>query len=123
MQDTYNQLTNNRKRLLDLISKLKKVGDKLAKAEYEYKIKLTLTCFKLKQQGYCGEINGEHVEVEPTAWTVTTTLARGIPEVADARLERDTLEGEKEAIMQDIYRVKLELGILEKEMEAIRKGD
>ena len=123
MQDSYNQLKENRELLKKLIKSLQTHNRKLAQAEFEYRKTLTSTCFMLKSEGYEGEIDGEHREVGETAWTVTTTLARGIPEVAEKRLERDTVEGEKEAIKQKIYQTKIEIDLLTKEMEAIRRGE
>ncbi len=123
MQQTYNDLQENRKMLSKLISSLQKANRKLAKAEEEYRRAMTKWCFILKEEGYEGEIDGEHVEVGPVAWTVTTTLARGIPEVSELRLERDTLQGEKDAIQEKVYQVKIEIRLLENEMKAIRKGE
>lgn len=122
MQDTYNQLEDERDMLRNLIKSLQVYNRKLAKAEYEYRKALTKTCFLLKTEGYEGEIDGEYKEVGKVAWTVTTTLARGIPEVAEKRQERDTLEGEIEAIKQKIYQTKTEIRLLENEMESIQRG-
>jgi len=123
MQDLHNTLTEERDLLKKLIKSLQTYNRKLAEAEFEYRKALTSTCFLLKTEGYSGEIDGEYREVGETAWTVTTTLARGIPEVAEKRLERDTVEGEKEAIQQKIFQVKIEINLLETEMEAIRRGE
>ena len=54
---------------------------------------------------------------------MTPQIARGLDEVAELRYERDVLEGEKEAIMQKIYQTKIEIDILQNEMESIQKGE
>jgi len=123
MQDTYNQLTDEREMLRNLIKSLQVYNRKLAKAEFEYRKTLTRVCFQLKEKGYKGEIDGEYTEVGKTAWTVTTTLARGIPEVADKRFERDTVQGEIDAIREKIYQTKIEIRLLEGEMESIQRGE
>jgi len=123
MQELYNQLTEERELLKRLIKSLQTYNRKLAQAEAEYRQKLTETIFKLKVLGYQGKIDGEMHDTEPVAWTVAPKLARGIPEVAELRLERDTLEGEVDAIRQKIYQTKIEIDLLQKEMEAIRRGE
>lgn len=123
MQDTYNQLQEERDMLRKLIKSLQKYNRKLAEAEQEYREMFTKTCLKLKVDGYEGEINGEWTQTEPVAWTVTKQLARGIPEVAELRRERDTVKGEVEAIQQKIYQTKIEIRLLEGEMESIQKGE
>ena len=123
MQQTYNQLQDNRQLLSKLISSLQKVNRKLAAAEEDYRRSMTKWIFLLKQKGYTGKLDGEKIEVGPCAWTVSNDLARGIPEVAELRMERDTLEGEKDAILQKIYQVKIELRLLEEEMASIQKGE
>lgn len=49
------------------------------------------------------EIVRQHAE-EGSAWTVCQDLARGNPEVAKLRMERDIAEGVKEATQQQAWR-------------------
>lgn len=123
MQDSYNQLQEERDMLRKLISSLQKANRKLAEAEQAYREAFTKTCLKLKVNGYEGGIEGEYTETGPVAWTVTPKLARGIPEVAELRRERDTLEGEVDAIRQKIYQTKIEIRLLENEIENIQRGE
>ena len=123
MQDTYVQLQDEREMLRKLIKSLQQLNRKLADAEQQYREALTKYCLRLKVNGYEGEIDGEYMQTEPVAWTVTQDLARGIPEVAELRMKRDTVQGEVEAVQQKIYQTKIEIRLLEAEMEAIRKGE
>lgn len=123
MQNTQNQLTDERDMLRRLIKAMQQLNRKLAEAEFEYRKAMTKYCFILKTKGYEGEIDGEEIKVGKCAWTVTTDLARGIPEVAEKRMERDTLRGEVEAIQQKIYQTKIEIRLLENEMESIQRGE
>lgn len=119
MQDTYNELRENRNLLKKLIKSLQNVNRKLAQAEQEYKKKFSSECIRIKLDG----VEGESGKTDPVAWTMTPQIARGLDEVAELRYDRDVLQGEKEAIMQKIYQTKLEIDILQNEMEAIRKGE
>ena len=123
MQDTYVQLQEERELLSKLIKSLQQYNRKLAKAEQDYREEFTKKCLELKVNGYEGDIDGEYINTEPVAWTVTKDLARGIPEVAEKRMERDSLQGEVDAIKQKIYQTKIEIRLLESEMESIQKGE
>ena len=118
MQDTQNQLVDNRELLNALIKSLQVGNRKLAKAEHDYRLAYAKECIKIKIDG----AEGEKGKTDPVAWTMTPTIARGNKEVASCRYERDIMQGEVEAIMQKIYAVKLEINILQKELEAITYG-
>ena len=119
MQDTYNQLQEERDMLRKLIKSLQQVNRKLADAEQEYRKKFSNECIRIKLDG----VEGEEGKTDPVAWTMTPQIARGLDEVAELRYERDILEGEKEAIMQKIYQTKIEIDLLQNEMESIQKGE
>ena len=120
MQDTYNELKENRKMLSKMISALQKVNRKLAAAEQEYKKEFASECIRIKLNGVG---DGKGNTTAPVAWTMTNQIARGLESVAKLRYNRDVLKGEHEAVKQKIYQVKIEIDILQKEMEAIRKGE
>ena len=120
MQDTYNDLQAERDMLKKLIKSLQKYNRKLAEAEQKYRKAYAKECIRIKLNGVEGE-DGE--TTEPVAWTMTPEIARGLPEVAQLRYERDLAKGEIEAIKQKIYQTKIEIRLLEGEMEAIRKGE
>ena len=119
MQDTYNDLKDERSMLKKLINSLQKCNRKLAEAEQNYRMAYSKECIRIKLDG----AKGEHGKTEPVAWTMTPTIARGLPGVANLRYERDLLKGEVEAIMQKIYQTKIEIDLLQKEMEAISRGE
>lgn len=119
MQTTYVQLQEQRKLLSDCIDYMKKANRKLGKAEYEYRLALTKAEATLKINGY----EGPEGKTEPVAWTMAGEIARGLPDVAKLRLQRDLLKGDLEAAVQKIYQCKLEIGLLEKEVEMIAKGE
>lgn len=119
MQDTYNDLKTERSMLKKLIKSLQKINRKLATAEQNYRMAFSKECIRIKLDG----VEGESGKTEPVAWTMTPQIARGLPQVANLRYERDVLTGEKEAIMQKIYQTKIEIDLLQKEMEAISKGE
>ena len=121
MSDLYVAIKEDRKLLSELIDKLKNINRKLAKAERQYKEEFTKSVLILNVEGYKGKINGKEYDTEGIAWTASTQIARGLPKVAEKRQTRDILKGDKEAVMQKIYQVKMEINSAEKEMEAISR--
>ena len=119
MQDLQKELYSQRKLLTECISYMKKVSRKLGKAEYDYRLALTKAEIALKVNGY----EGEYGKTESCAWTMVGEIARGLPEVAELRLQRDLLKGDLEATMQKIYQCKIEIDLLQREIEAMRKGE
>jgi len=119
MQDTYNILKAEREMLKKLIKSLQKYNRKLAEAEQKYRLAYTTECVKIKVNG----VETEEGITAPVAWTMTAEIAKGLPVVANLRYERDLVKGEIEAIMQKIYQTKIEIDLLQKEMEAISKGE
>ena len=120
MQDTYNDLQAERDMLKKLIKSLQNYNRKLAEAEQNYRMAYSKECIRIKLDGVEGE-NGE--KTSPVAWTKTGEIARGLDNVAELRYKRDLLKGEVEAIMQKIYAVKIEIDLLDKELQAIAKGE
>ena len=117
--DTYQDLKKERKMLKKLIKSLQQYNRKLAEAEQEYRKEYSKECIRIKLDG----VEGESGKTEPVAWTMTPDIARGLDNVAKLRYKRDTLKGEVEAIMQKIYAVKIEIDLLDKELQAIAKGE
>ena len=118
--DTYQDLQAERKMLKKLIKSLQQNNRKLAEAEQNYRMAYSKECIRIKLDGVEGE-NGE--KTSPVAWTKTGEIARGLDNVAELRYKRDLLKGEVEAIMQKIYQTKIEIDLLQKEMESIQKGE
>ena len=105
--------------LKKLIKSLQKYNRKLAETEQNYRMAYSKECVRIKLEG----VEGESGTTDPVAWTMTPDIARGLPSVANLRYERDLVKGEVEAIMQKIYQTKIEIDLLQKEMESIQKGE
>ena len=97
----------------------KNVGRDLARAEYEYKMIRTKQMYSVIIKGYQ---EGEDPSSKPIAMTAASEFVQGIPEVAAKRLERDLRKADHEVNDQKIYQVKLELKIVEGDIEAIRRN-
>ena len=119
MQDTYNDLQKTRKELTRMINQLPTLTRKLAKAEKEYRLLYTKYCVKMHIEG----MKTEDGYTDEVAWTAVPRLVKGVPEVAEKKYAVDIREGDKEAVMQNIYKLKKDIGLLQKEMEAISKGE
>ena len=63
MQDTYNQLQEERDMLRKLIKSLQQVNRKLADAEQEYRKKFSSECIRIKLDG----VEGEEGKTDPVA--------------------------------------------------------
>lgn len=118
MQGLIRDSTKNRKLLNECIDSLKILNRKLAHAERDYRVALTQESLRLKIMGYEGDLG----KTEPVAWSKADTIAMGLPAVAELRLQRDLASGDVNTIMQKIYQIKIELDIIQSDMEAMRKG-
>lgn len=118
IKDLIKQSTENRVLLDKCITSLKENNRKLAYAERNYRKALTQESLRLKILGYEGELG----KTEPVAWTKADTIAMGLPEVAELRLQRDLARGDVDTLLQKIYQIKLELDIIQSDMAAMRKG-
>ncbi len=92
----------------------KKVGRELAKAEYEYKKERTKAMHRAMIEGYKGS--------SPVAATAVYNLIQGDEAVGQLRLIRDTKRADLDVTNERINQKKLELRIIESDIEAIRKG-
>jgi hypothetical protein len=122
-QDIYNEVEEIRKDLSKYIKYLRQTNKELAKAERDYRMKLSTRILELHTEGYKGTINGKEYDTDSVAWTTCWDLARGLPGVAKLRFRRDIAKGEKESVMQKVYAVKREMEFLVDELKAIRKGE
>ena len=118
MQDLINESRKNRDLLSECITSLKENNRKLAYTERNYRKALTTESLRLKILGYEGELG----KTEPVAWTKADTIAMGLPEVAELRLQRDIARGDVDTLLQKIYQIKIELDIIQSDMAAMRKG-
>ena len=103
MQDLYNELQVKLKNLENSVRQLRFSGREYAEAEREYKIKLRQEVLKLRDQG--------------TAIGIIDKICYGIQTVADARFQRDCAEAVYKANLEAINSVKLQIRILEAQID------
>lgn len=109
MQDLYIEMQGMRKTLSIAIEELKKRGQKKAEAENAYRVALAK------------EILLQRADGVPV--TIIADICRGKKEIADLKMQRDIAETLYETCLQKIYATKLEMGIVENQMRAERKGE
>lgn len=109
MQDLMIELSEARKQLNNSLEDYKKIGRTLAQAEMEYKIALRKEILRLKLES-------------KVAWTACSELAKGDENVANLRFDRDVKSSEYNCAFEKINATKIELRILENEVEAMRRG-
>jgi hypothetical protein len=95
--------------MLDLaITELKKRGRAKAEAEASYRMGLSKQILIQREEGL------------PV--TIISDVCRGNEYIAKLKMERDIAETYYETCKQKIYQLKLELGIIENQMNMERKG-
>lgn len=109
MQDLIIEIQELRKELNSAIEVLKRRGQEKAEKERNYRVALSKKILLLRD---------EKVPV-----TIINDLARGDEEIAKLKFERDVAETLYETALQKIYAIKIELGIVQNQMEAERKGE
>lgn len=109
MQDLQLAMSETRKQLNECLIFYKNNGRKLAEAEQKYRIAYRKEVFRL------------HL-MDSVAWTACSDLAKGDEEVAKLRMERDIRKSDYESCYEKILQLKVELRILENEMDAERRG-
>ena len=100
--DFVNQIQEKILELHTTIKLLAESGTKKSEAEYNYKIKLTQECQKLRDKG--------------TAVTLIDKLVYGIPEVAKLRADRDVKETMCQVYQEKINAIKLEIRMLDNQL-------
>lgn len=101
--DLYSEIQKQKEDLNASIKELRNSGTKYAQAEKDYKIKLRIECLKLRDQGM--------------AVTIIDKICYGIPEVADLRFKRDVAEAVYKANLEAINSIKLQLRLLENQIQ------
>lgn len=101
--DLYEELKTKTKRLDALVRDSKKLGRNRAKKEKEYKVLLRQECLKLREQ--------------EMAIGMIDKTCYGIPAVADARFDRDIADVLYTANQEAINSVKLELRLIENQIQ------
>lgn len=101
--DLWSELEYKRRQLIEAVKALRSYGRKYAEAERDYKVLLRQTALKLKADGM--------------AIGLLNLTVYGVPEVAKARCERDIAETMYKTAQELINSVKLEIRILESQLE------
>ena len=108
-QDIVNVLREQRKALMDAVNDMKSSGRFLATGERDYKIALRKEVLRL------------HVE-DNVAWTACESLAKGHEKVAELRFKRDVHKSDYESAQERINCIKIEIRILEGEINQGLRG-
>ena len=101
--DLWLELQNKVRELEMSVKQLKVSGTAYAEAEKQYKILLRAECLKLRDAGMAIGM------IDKTCY--------GIPSVAEARFKRDVAEAVYKANMEAINSIKLQLRILESQIQ------
>lgn len=109
MQDLQIELKKLREKLDTAITELKKRGQAKAQAEHDYRVALAKEILLQRSDG---------VPV-----TVISDICRGKEEIAKLKLERDVAETLYESCMQAIYSCKINMDLVQKQIDAERKGN
>lgn len=109
MQILITEIERLRKELNDTVGKLQKAGYEKAKAEYTYRIALAKELLINKDKGLAATLNND--------------VSRGNEEIAKLKFNRDVAETNYEATLEKLRAIKIELGIVERQIEATRRGE
>lgn len=109
MQDLVTELNIHRSNLNKAIKELKERGQAKAKAERDYRVELSKEILKLRAEGM------------PV--TIISDVCRGNEKIANLKMERDIAESLYESNMQYIYSTKINIEIVQKQIEATMRGE
>lgn len=103
MNDLYTQIQVKTQELNTSIKELRNSGTNYAQAEKNYKVRLAQECLKLRDNG--------------TPVTLIDKVCYGVPEVAELRFKRTVAETVYRANLEAINGIKLQLRLLENQMQ------
>ncbi|HZK00620.1 MAG TPA: hypothetical protein VFC79_11455 [Tissierellaceae bacterium] len=109
MQDLINELNHHRQSLNYAIKELGVRGQAKAEAERDYRIALAKEMLRLRAE-------------EKTPVTIINDICRGKEDIARLKMERDIAESLYESNMQYIYSTKLNIDIIQNQINATHKG-
>lgn len=102
--ELYDEIITKNNELTQSIKMLRQNGIKLAEAERDYKIKLRQEALKLRQDN-------------KMPVTLIAQIIYGVPEVAELRFKRDVAEAMYNANQEHINTTKLQIRILESQLD------
>lgn len=109
MQELIIELENLRRQLNESIEDIRNAGYQKAKAEYNYRVALSQ------------EILRERDGKMPV--TIINDVVKGKANIAKLKFYRDNSETIYDAAYEKHRAIKIELGIVERQIESIRKGE
>lgn len=109
MQLLIAEIEKLRKDLNNSVTELNKAGYEKAKSEYTCRIALAKELLTNRDKGLPATLNND--------------VARGNEEIAKYKFNRDVAETIYETTLERLRAIKIELGIVERQMEATRKGE
>lgn len=109
MQELIGEIERLRKDLNNTITELNKVGYTKAKAEYLYRVALAKEILLNKDRGLPATLNSD--------------VSRGNEIVAKCKFNRDVAESLYDSTYERLRAIKVEIGIVTDQMNAIRKGE
>lgn len=109
MQILITEINRLRKDLNITIKDLENAGYNKAKTENEYRIELAKELLIQRDKGLPA--------------TLTNDVARGNKIVAELKYKRDVAETMYEVTLEKLRAIKIELGIVERQIEATRRGE
>jgi len=109
MQDLINEIISLRKELNYAIEVLKNRGNELAAAERIYRVELAKKILIERDRG--------------TPVTIINDVCRGDAKIADLKFERDKLRTLYDTADHKIQAVKVELRMVDNQLQAERKGE
>ena len=101
--ELYDELQTKTRHLDASIKQLRASGTEYAKAEREYKVLLRQECLKLRDEGMAIGM------IDKTCY--------GIPSVAEARFQRDVAEAVYKANIEAINSIKLQMRLIENQLQ------
>lgn len=109
MQILITEIDRLRQDLNETIGKLQKAGYKKAKGEYTYRVALAKEILIQRDKGL------------PV--TIINDVCKGKEEIALLKLNRDAAETNYDSTLEKLRAIKIELGIVERQIEANRRGE
>ncbi|WP_353096206.1 hypothetical protein [Tissierella praeacuta] len=109
MQILINEIDRLRKDLNATIKDLETKGYDKAKTEQEYRVALSKELLINKDKGLAATLNND--------------VSRGNEIIAELKYKRDVAETMYEVTLERLRAIKIELGIVERQIEATRRGE
>lgn len=118
LHNIYKMLEEKQKELDETIQAMHDAGINLANAKAKYKVALTKTMV----QAHNGMLEIDGIQIDDVAWTSCETVAKGVQNVADLRLERDLYKYEYTTLKNKMFNLKSEKQTIENYLDSLRNN-